>query len=517
VPVPGDTFLEVLVLPAGTTESAEVGELACEILLEPAADLVAELLVLGSQLHRASTPYWARLTYCGPKKGHSSQLTPLAATRGGLLPSGHAVFTWTSQLLAYARATIARASDDAGGYLEGRRYLRILRASKIRLGVLSALTAAVTIGALGGVAPAQASLSGHDWTEVSLAARYSFPSISPVSCVQGQQFCVAITTDSRVIDTGDEVGQAALVTTNGGKAWKGYATLPSTMQVLAISCPSSSVCWTAGLSWVTGEAAVAETTDGGKTWTDMTPASWATATWWATAIDCVSATTCWLAGQNSPPPYYGNNPAVASTTDGGATWTVYSNIPEATGTKPLGSYSLSGISCVSALSCVAVGGLDYPDVGNADVISTADGGDTWSMSTDPTLTGLQELTSASCLPPASAADSPTCYATGVTVADVPAVVVSQDGGSTWGGLQTFGNTGWLNSISCINATHCWAAGAGDTSVGLVGTSTGGSTWQTVTADPANETIGSVSCLNVNVCVATTDSGLWVTSDDGGLG
>jgi hypothetical protein len=351
---------------------------------------------------------------------------------------------------------------------------------------------------------------------MSLAARYSFPSISPVSCVHGQQFCVVITNDNRVIDLGGHIGQAALVTTNGGKAWKGYETLPSTFLVLAISCVSSSVCWTAGLSWASGAAAVAETTDGGQTWTDMTPASWATATWWPTAIDCVSPTTCWLAGQNSPPPYYGYNPAVASTTDGGASWTVFSNLPDATGSNPLGTYSLNGVSCVSATSCVAVGGLNYFG-GTAAVISTADGGNTWSMSADPALTGLEELEGVSCLPSASATGDPTCYAAGLASAGGPAVLVSHDGGSTWGGLQTFDNTGWLNSISCGDATHCWAAGAGGTSVGLVGTGTGGSSWQTVTANPANETNGNVSCLNVNVCVATTDDGLWVTSNDGGLG
>jgi hypothetical protein len=386
--------------------------------------------------------------------------------------------------------------------------------------VLSALTVAVTAGAmLGVITPAQASLSGSDWTEVSLAARYSFPSISPVSCVHGQHFCVVITDDSKVIDAGDEIGQAALVSTNGGKAWKGYATLPSTFQVLAISCVSSSVCWTAGSTWASGSAAVAETTDGGQTWTDMTPASWANSTWWPQAIDCVSSTTCWLAGTNETAPDYGYNPAVASTTDGGASWTVFSNLPDATGSNPLGTYYLDGISCVSAQSCVAVGGLPYAGVGNADVISSADGGNTWSMSTDPTLTGLQLLSGVSCLPPSAATGSPTCYAAGYEPGNpsVPAVAVSSDGGSTWGGLQTFGDTGWLNSISCLNDTHCWAAGAGDTSVGLVGTSTGGSSWLTVTADPANEENGEVSCLNLNVCVATTDSGLWVTSDDGGLG
>jgi hypothetical protein len=52
-------------------------------------------------------------------------------------------------------------------------------------------------------------------------------------------------------------------------------------------------------------------------------------------------------------------------------------------------------------------------------------------------------------------------------------------------------------------------------VGLAGTANKGKTWSTVTSDTTNED-GSVSCLSVEVCVATTDNGLWVTSNDGGL-
>src|SRR5208282_6757316 len=94
-------------------------------------------------------------------------------------------------------------------------------------------------------------------------------------------------------------------------------------------------------------------------------------------------------------------------------------------------------------------------------------------------------------------------------------LMSSDGGATWSGMQTFDVTGWLNSISCADARHCWAAGSG-TSVALVGTTNGGTSWSTVTSDTTNED-GSVSCATANFCVATTDGALWVTSTDGGLG
>lgn len=89
--------------------------------------------------------------------------------------------------------------------------------------------------------------------------------------------------------------------------------------------------------------------------------------------------------------------------------------------------------------------------------------------------------------------------------------VALDGGATWGEMQTFDSTGLLNSISCASTQNCWAAGAG-TSVALVGTVNGGKSWSPVRSGTTNQD-GSVSCLNVQVCVATTDNGLWVMSDD----
>ncbi len=166
---------------------------------------------------------------------------------------------------------------------------------------------------------------------------------------------------------------------------------------------------------------------------------------------------------------------------------------------------------------MAGGGLNYSD-GLAQVISTTNGGQTWSLSTDATLSGLQQIFSISCLPSTSTAASAaaTCMAAGDNLAaGGPVMIRSTDGGATWSELQSFDTTGWMNSVSCPDASHCWAAGDG-TTVGLVGTSDGGSSWSVLDADTSNIN-GIVSCASLTLCVATTDNELWVTKDYGGLG
>jgi hypothetical protein len=378
------------------------------------------------------------------------------------------------------------------------------------LGVLVLVSVSLA-AAVGSASPARAALSGDGWTEQVLPANYSIGDgapLDPVSCVPGTEFCAVIADDSAVLVDGFSIGQAVLVSNDAGQTWAGYATLPSTFRVTALSCVSASVCWASGTNWQDGPG-IAETTDGGQTWTDRSPASWATAQWWPNAIDCVSATTCYLAGENWSSAWPG--PAVAATTDGGGTWTMFGNLPPFS-SEPDSTYTLDGISCVSALSCVATGGPDEAD-GTAAVITTADGGTTWSRSTDPTLSQVQVLFSVSCLPAAHGKTTCLAAATAPQAAG-PVALLSRDGGVHWGRRRQFDTTGWLNSISCATPTHCWAAGSG-TTVGLAGTTDKGKTWSTVTSDTTNED-GSVSCLSVDVCVATTDNGLWVTSNDGGL-
>jgi hypothetical protein len=375
---------------------------------------------------------------------------------------------------------------------------------------------ATIVPALAVAGPAQASLSGTSWVPQTLPAGYVVgpgPIETVVSCVRNTKFCVVITEDTAVNGPGSqpEAGQAALVTTNAGASWTGYTgPWASLLDVTSISCVSTSVCWAAGTG-KSGGGEVIESTDGGQTWTEKSPAFLADSggTRTPNAIDCVSATTCWLAGVSQAT---SQSPEVDETTNGGATWTAFTNLPAITKYDPNGTYTLSGISCTSALTCVVVGGLDYAD-GKAQVIATTDGGATWSLSADPTLAGLQQLASVSCLPVTGAL--PTCHAAGDTgAASGPAEITSTDGGTTWHGVRTDDTSGWLDSISCADVQHCWAAGDA-TAQALLGTGDGGSSWTEVTSDASNEW-GQVSCGTVSFCVAATDSGLWVTTSGGGL-
>jgi hypothetical protein len=391
-----------------------------------------------------------------------------------------------------------------------RAGMTLLRLLFSRTGAI-AVAAVLAAGLLAGAGTAQAGLTGGDWTTQTLPADFFIggggPPLSPVSCVAGTKFCLVIANDSANLVSGSVIGQAPLVTTDGGQNWKGFATLPSTMELTAVSCSSTSACWGVGQG-EGGRPEVAQSTDGGQTWADVTPAAWAGARWHSNGIDCVSATTCWLVGTDTGL----TEPAVAQTTDGGASWTLFSNIPTTISSDPNGAFGLNSISCTTALDCVAVGG-DNEAGGIAVVDSTVDGGVTWSASADPALSGLEDLFSVSCLPGSSGLL--TCHAAGTALqAGGPVEMTSLDGGTTWSGVETDDDTGWLNSISCADTQHCWAAGSG-TSVALVGTDNAGASWSAATSDTTNQD-GSVSCASAAFCVATTDNELWTTTDDGGL-
>jgi photosystem II stability/assembly factor-like uncharacterized protein len=348
------------------------------------------------------------------------------------------------------------------------RHFTMVKTRRRVLGALAVAAAAVTV--LGTAGPASASLSNSNWTEVPLPSGYSIDretAVAADSCVWHTQFCMVMASNSADVRNGNPnaIADGVLVTT-----------------------------------------------DGGQTWTDPTPASWANVDWIATSIDCVSASTCWLTGLNGP---FGNlvDPILLKTSNLGASWRTYANLPDSHSTNPAVAYALQDISCVSAASCVAVGGPNQAG-GQGTVLETSNGGQTWTRFPSAKLDNFQSV---SCV---RGIALPTCFATGTVYdaasgADDGVTAASRTGGRSWSVDQDLGDEGPFYSITCTDASHCWAGGNGGTEA-LEGTADGGQSWSLVTATEGNTDEGSVSCLSVSVCVATTDDGLWVTTNDGGL-
>ena len=387
------------------------------------------------------------------------------------------------------------------------RSLALVRRRFQLVGASVAVAAALAAAMLVTAGPANASLTpGTGWTQAVLPANYYIYSgeLVPVSCAAGTQFCLAIVSNG--------ANRADVVTTNGGQDWTGYNDIPPALNYIdSLSCVSTSVCWALGEN-SNGGADVAETIDGGQTWTDQTPAAWGIE-FLGQGIDCVSADNCWVVGWDQhPTSQEGNTPWVADTTDGGATWTTFTNLPAITEYDPNGTYQLDSISCLSALDCIAAGGLNEGD-GVAQVISTTDGGDTWSISTDPVLQGVQEIFGLACFPVTGGL--PVCNAVGSALgASGPVEISSADGGATWSGSETYDTEGWFASMACPDARDCWLGGWETTSA-LLGTDNGGASWSQESAAAKGET--NVACATLSFCIATPEYGLWYTTDDGGIG
>jgi hypothetical protein len=323
--------------------------------------------------------------------------------------------------------------------------------------------------------------------------------MAPVSCVSGTTTCVVIANDTNLAMPGGYDAEADLVTTDG-TSWTPYTDLPSGLQYTAISCPTTSVCYAGGNPVANTSAQVVVSDDGGQTWTLTKIPS---IDGWITSLDCTATYSCFLTSSGGQ---------IYFTTSSGLEWQNLAAFM--TGADLQGLQSLSCVGVAWNAVCVAVGGDGN---GEAVQFSPAAG---WHLSASPALAEISVLDGVSCAP--NGTGPATCYAVGWTndPADPstpgggPVELTSADGGLTWSATEFIIDDGWLNSISCADASDCWAAGGG-TALALAGTDDGGATWFPDTVADTNE-LNLVSCASVNFCAATADNALWLTRDDGGV-
>lgn len=211
-----------------------------------------------------------------------------------------------------------------------------------------------------------------------------------------------------------------------------------------------------------------------------------------TSVSCpTSGTTCIVTGTA------GGTAGVLLTTNGTTATNVMPTltIPSVT--------SLNGSACSSATQCFAVGtGIAFPThVG----VVLAGSGTTWALQSIPTTpTAVTAINNISCSTQAGA--SPFMCTAGVT-AGGPTLLSTVNGGTTWSlPTTTLANVGQVGQLACLNGGTCMAALeqiTGSTSTGGVAISTdGGTTWTASTGFPSGVgALSALSCTSSAQCLA----------------
>jgi len=239
-----------------------------------------------------------------------------------------------------------------------------------------------------------------------------------------------------------------LITSNGGASWFAV-TLPSSQLkpngFMYVSCVASGTCFVqAGISGYSNTQ-IYVSTNSGATWSFVsTLGNEQYAVGHGPAIICVSAISCLAVGGVLPTSTGAGNglvlPAATLITSSG--WISSSN-----GSVPKGWESLGSVACVNSAKCIATGLPPTP--GNAnELLTTSNFGKTWqafSFGPSPanmTPTGVSCTTSSTCL-----AGSFGQY-----------VWKSANGGANWSHQQVSNFTTKENpsigAVSCADATHC---------------------------------------------------------------
>ena len=288
--------------------------------------------------------------------------------------------------------------------------------------------------------------AGQAWSDDKLPPGIS--ALDAIDCISNSS-CVA-------------VGQGAILhTTNGGSSWT-YETPSAQTTLLAVTCATSTVCISTGVSPnPTGApfGVIMRSTDGGVSWTAINLGSLVSG---LEAVTCATVTHCIAVGSQ-----------IWTTDDAGLTW----QQEFASG----GIGSLQSVACASTTYCVAIGanpeGLSEKSA-QAFAVVTQDGGGTWNQLTLPD--GSAALHTVTC-PTATS-----CIAAGPnqggTYQGSPTYSTSSDGGKTWTATTPPTGISDVAGLACSSANSCVVVGrTGTTSVSAA--TTDGKSWSP-TALPA---------------------------------
>jgi photosystem II stability/assembly factor-like uncharacterized protein len=261
--------------------------------------------------------------------------------------------------------------------------------------------------------------------------------------------------------------------------------LPSLLGSLnGISCLATSGgghCVAVGQNITGTGPVVVVSNDGGKTWNaEDLPGGVAG----LFTVSCSSVSRCWAAGEQDTS---GNHAAVIATRDGGQSWQ-RETTPGLPGGFP--TPALEKISCVGQ-RCLATG------IRLGFILLTTDGGAHWSVK------GLPQGCKGFC--PAYTADavvltsSSVGYAGGgnqcggFRVTQCPGIIwKTTNGGGGW--KVVFKSAPFVDAISCVDPSHCWAAVATFSTGEVFGSANGGKSWRRQTLPHFGGYFNDISCM-----------------------
>ncbi|MGO9876600.1 MAG: hypothetical protein ACLPVY_22730 [Acidimicrobiia bacterium] len=164
--------------------------------------------------------------------------------------------------------------------------------------------------------------------------------------------------------------------------------------------------------------------------------------------------------------------------------------------------SLAGVSCATNHFCFAVGGRGRPQ----QTLVECWNGTHWSVVATPNPAGSSTLTGVSCV------NAKNCFAVGSSVTTTSQqTLVERWDGTHWAILKSpnfrsvEGGESWLNAVSCISATRCFAVGSTeDNDDDTYILRWNGTTWAVSARQTGNgfqDWLQGVSCVSTTNCVA----------------
>ena len=285
---------------------------------------------------------------------------------------------------------------------------------------------------LGGVMLASAD-AGRTFSSVSLPP--GTPGIGAIAC-PSSLICFAVTSSNSYFTGGAGGGYEILKSVNGGASWHLVYVDPlssgfgSNASLDSISCPTIDWCM-AGGSGELFDATILVTSNGGGTWTDVSPFGPDNATVLIQSVSCPVAGSCIAVGDDAT-----FAEIVTATTNGGITWS-----PES---LPDGVSDVTGVACMSDKDCLATGSGSA----NYSLYRTTDFGGIWTQ-----VAGAEgaELSKVTCI------DATHCLAAGqvqIGSGSIGAVYQTSDGGSTWSALNVPKVATSILGLACGSFTSC---------------------------------------------------------------